>query len=156
MTAEKKNWQPRHTRLLLVLGVLAGVGLAATLTLAALREQVTYFYSPSDLLEKRALLLQQDKNIRLGGLVESGSVKQDGLALSFSVTDTMNSAVIHYRGLPPDLFREGQGVVAEGKLGADGGFTAHTLLAKHDEKYMPPEIAKSIKKQEMKLREGTP
>ncbi len=147
------SWQPRHTRLLLIVGAVACAGLAVFLVLAGLRENVTYFYSPSMVAEKEAELIANNKNIRLGGLVEKGSVKRDGTTLSFSVTDGGKRMQVSYAGMPPDLFREEQGVVAEGRVTAPGQFTASTLLAKHDENYMPPEVAKALKTQEMKLRQ---
>lgn len=138
-------WQPRHHRLLFIALVLATASVAVTLMLLGLQEQVTYFYTPSQIQQKAALLLQQNKTIRLGGLVEQGSVVHHGTGIRFSVTDLENRLTVTYQGIPPDLFRAGQGVVAEGTLSANGTFTAQTLLAKHDETYMPPEIAKSLK-----------
>jgi cytochrome c-type biogenesis protein CcmE len=148
MIADLKTWQPRHTRLLIVLAVLIGVGGAVALTLMGLRQKVTYFYSPSDVAAHEAELLAETKNIRLGGLVEKGSLKHvgDGLSISFTVTDGEKSIQVLYHGLTPDLFREGRGVVAEGYLKARHEFAAHTLLAKHDENYMPPEVAKTLKR----------
>jgi cytochrome c-type biogenesis protein CcmE len=148
------NWQPRHTRIALIVFALLSTGIAVALVLTALSEKVTYFYSPTALFEKQAQLLAEKKNIRLGGLVEKGSVTKDGPVLSFVVTDMARSIRVTYRGLPPDLFREGQGVVAEGELVSAELFEARTLLAKHDENYMPPEVAKALKKQEMDIREG--
>lgn len=152
------NWQPRHTRLLLVAGAVACAGLAVFLVLTGLRENVTYFYSPAMIAEKEAELIASQKSIRLGGLVEKGSVtrhieEHGGATLSFSVTDGGKRMQVSYTGMPPDLFREEQGVVAEGRVTAPGTFVASTLLAKHDENYMPPEVAKALKTQEMKLRQ---
>ena len=142
-----KNWQPRHTRLLLILMALFAAALAIALTLKALEQKVTYFYTPSEIKIQKTRLIAEQKNIRLGGLVVKGSIRRDGkggLDLLFTVTDLKERLRVRYHGLAPDLFRDGQGVVAEGKLLNGGIFEAHTLLAKHDEKYMPPEIARKI------------
>ena len=112
------------------------------LVLSALNDNLVFFYSPSQVAEKH---VAPDRHFRLGGLVEAGSVKKNGQEVRFIVTDTHKTLPVVYRGLLPDLFREGQGVVAEGTLGADGVFTAREVLAKHDENYMPPEVAKAIK-----------
>ena len=116
------------------------LGLAAGLVMYALRDSIVYFYSPSDVIEKQ---LTPGQRVRLGGLVEKGSVTRgEGGRIDFSVTDTKSTMKVVYRGVLPDLFREGQGVVTEGKLDAAGMFTADTVLAKHDETYMPAEVAK--------------
>jgi cytochrome c-type biogenesis protein CcmE len=141
--------QPRHKRLIYVLLGALALACAVALVLVGLRENVTYFYTPSDVAEKSELLLKENKHFRLGGMVEKNSVHKsgkDGLTLAFVVSDMKQGLKVRYLGLPPDLFREGQGVVAEGRLEKPGLFIADTLLAKHDEKYMPPEIAKSMKK----------
>lgn len=141
------SWQPRHTRLISIAVILLGVAVAAALTLAALTQKVTYFYTPSAIKEKMAQLLAEKKNIRLGGLVEKGSITragEKGLSLTFTVTDLKEKITVYYEGLTPDLFRDGQGVVAEGFLVRQTLFEAHTLLAKHDETYMPPEVAKAL------------
>lgn len=140
------NWQPRHTRMLLVGFALICAAVAVTLVLMGLKQNVTYFYAPADIVAKQAQLLAENKNIRLGGMVEKGSVKRDGLKMEFTVTDYKDTVRVSYEGVPPDLFREGQGVIAEGHLLDAHTFAAHTLLAKHDEKYMPPEVAKALKK----------
>ena len=120
--------------------------------LFALSGTITYFKTPSDLAEKPVAAGQR---FRLGGLVADGSVKRgQGLDVEFAVTDTLKSLPVLYRGVLPDLFREGQGVVAEGRLEADGRFRADTVLAKHDETYMPPEVAKSLKERGVKLGGG--
>jgi cytochrome c-type biogenesis protein CcmE len=126
--------------------VLAGMlllGGAAALVLTALQENISYFYSPSDLNTAPA-----GRSIRLGGLVEEGSVKRqdDGLTVTFRITDLAASVPVTYKGILPDLFREGQGVVTEGTLGPGGQFVAREVLAKHDETYMPPEVADALKK----------
>lgn len=135
----------KHQRLVLIgLAALAVSG-AAALGFNALSDTMTYFYSPSDVVSKG---VEPGQSIRLGGLVEAGSVRReaDGLTLAFTVTDTANTVPVRYKGLVPDLFKEGQGVVAEGKFDPQGVFVAASLLAKHDENYMPPEVADSIKR----------
>ena len=124
------------------LGVLA---LAVALVLTGLRDSIVFFYTPSEVAEKH---LGAGQRFRLGGLVESGSLKRgEGTTVSFVVTDKRATLPVTYTGVLPDLFREGQGVVAEGMLNADGAFRADSVLAKHDEKYMPPEVAKKLKEQ---------
>jgi cytochrome c-type biogenesis protein CcmE len=124
------------------MGSLGVLGVAAALVLSALNDNIVFFYSPSQLAEKK---VAPDRRFRLGGLVEQDSVKKEGAEVRFKVTDLKQSVNVVYRGLLPDLFREGQGVIAEGSLGADGVFTAREVLAKHDENYMPPEVAKALK-----------
>jgi cytochrome c-type biogenesis protein CcmE len=124
---------------------MLSLGGAAALVLNALDEALVFFYSPSDLQTKT---VAPGRAFRLGGLVEVGSLvrEEDGLSVRFRVTDLANTVPVAYRGILPDLFREGQGVVAEGTLGPDGVFTAREVLAKHDENYMPPEVADALKK----------
>lgn len=135
---------PKRKRLWLVLGSVAVLGCAATLVLTALSDNIVFFYSPTQIAEKQ---IPPERRFRMGGLVEAGSVTKspDGQVTRFKVTDTNKTVDVVYRGLLPDLFREGQGVVAEGSLGADGVFAAREILAKHDENYMPPEVAKALK-----------
>ena len=135
---------PKRKRLWLVVGSLAVLGFAATLVLTALNDNIVFFYSPTQIAEKQ---IPPERRFRMGGLVEAGSVKKsaDGQETRFRVTDTNKTVDVVYRGLLPDLFREGQGVVAEGSLGSDGVFVAREILAKHDENYMPPEVAKALK-----------
>ena len=133
---------PKRKRLYLLLGSLGVLGAAAALVLSALNDNLVFFYSPTQVAEKH---IAPDRRFRLGGLVEAGSVKKNGQEVRFTVTDTHKTVQVVYRGLLPDLFREGQGVVAEGSLGPDGVFVARDVLAKHDENYMPPEVAKAIK-----------
>ena len=133
---------PKRRRLWLLVGSLAVLGTAATLVLTALNDNLVFFYSPSQVAEKN---IAPDRRFRLGGLVETGSVQKNGEEVRFTVTDTHKTVAVVYRGLLPDLFREGQGVIAEGALRADGVFVAREVLAKHDENYMPPEVAKAIK-----------
>ena len=136
--------KPRHKRLALVAVALAGLGVAAALVLNAFRSNLVFFFSPSQVFSKEAPV---NKKFRLGGLVEKGSLRReaDGLTVEFIVTDTAKDIHVRYTGILPDLFREGQGMVAQGKLGDDGVFYADEVLAKHDEKYMPPEVAAALK-----------
>ena len=135
---------PKRKRLWLLAGSLAVLGVAATLVLTALNDNIVFFYSPTQVAEKNP---GPERRFRLGGLVEAGSVKKsaDNREVRFTVTDLQKTVPVVYRGLLPDLFREGQGVITEGSLGADGVFTAREVLAKHDENYMPPEVAKALK-----------
>jgi cytochrome c-type biogenesis protein CcmE len=131
----------RHKRLALIVGGLAALGVASALILSAFRENLVFFFSPSDVVAQKA---PRDRSFRVGGVVEEGSVKRDGVLVSFRVTDTAQTIPVVYQGILPDLFREGKGVVAQGKLGADGVFRASEVLAKHDENYMPPEAAHAV------------
>ena len=130
-------------------GVLIGVCLAVLTTavglvLFALRDSIVFFHTPSDIAEKP---IEPGQRFRLGGLVAAGSVKRgEGAKVDFVVTDTLKEIPVTYEGMLPDLFREGQGVIAEGKLQPDGTFLATSVLAKHDERYMPPEVAAELKK----------
>ncbi|WP_428676682.1 cytochrome c maturation protein CcmE [Reyranella sp.] len=133
---------PKRRRLWLLLGSLGTLGVAAALVLTALNDNLVFFYSPTQVAEKS---IGPDRRFRLGGLVEEGSVQKDGQVVRFTVTDTHKTLKVTYRGILPDLFREGQGVIAEGSIGPDGVFTAREILAKHDENYMPPEVAKALK-----------
>ena len=131
----------RHKRLALIVGGLAALGVASALILSAFQENLVFFFSPSDVVAEKA---PRDRSFRVGGLVEEGSVKRDGVLVSFKVTDTAQTIPVVYQGILPDLFREGKGVVAQGKLGADGVFRASEVLAKHDENYMPPEASHAV------------
>jgi cytochrome c-type biogenesis protein CcmE len=132
----------KQTRLA-VIGVLGAVlALAATLVLVALRDQIVFFYSPTDV---QARAVAPGTAIRLGGLVKAGTWVRDGESNTFVVTDGRTEIAAHYVGILPDLFREGQGVVAEGSLAPDGSFAATTVLAKHDENYMPKEVVDALK-----------
>lgn len=130
----------KNQRLTLVLLALGAIGLAALLALSALKDQVSFFYAPSD-VAKQGLPL--GRAVRLGGMVEAGSVARapDGVTVHFIVTDGRATTPVVFAGIVPDLFRERSGVIAEGQFRADGSFVASNLLAKHDEKYMPPEVA---------------
>jgi len=132
-------------RLALIFGALSALALAAGLVLFALRDNIVFFYTPSELAQKRPA---PGARLRIGGLVKQGSlVKGEGREVSFVVTDNTKDLRVAYAGLLPDLFREGQGVVADGTLGADGAFRADSVLAKHDERYMPRDVADALKKQ---------
>ncbi|WP_299441460.1 cytochrome c maturation protein CcmE [uncultured Rhodospira sp.] len=124
------------------LGMLA-LGGATALVLTAIGDNLLYFYSPTDLTERE---VAPGQRFRLGGLVEEGSVDKDGETIRFVVTDMVHTVPVTYTGILPDLFREGQGVVTEGQLDMNGLFTAASVLAKHDENYMPPEVADALKK----------
>ena len=134
----------KHKRLTFVALALLLIAAAVALTLSAFEESIVFFHSPTDIVEKQ--VSSTERRLRLGGLVEEGSVKRRGDAVvSFRITDMANSVKVTYRGILPDLFREGQGVVAEGTYVA-GVFNADEVLAKHDENYMPPEVADALKK----------
>ena len=135
--------KPRHKKLAIIVGGLAGLGLVAALVLNAFRSNLVFFFSPSQVVAGEA---PQGRNFRLGGMVRTGSVKRaaDGLTVEFVVTDTAKDIPVAFKGILPDLFKEGKGVVTEGKLGADGVFRAEQVLAKHDENYMPPEAAHAV------------
>ena len=134
--------KPKNQRLVLVLLAAAAMAGAVLLAMWGLKDRAAYFVTPSDL----AVHPQVDRSLRLGGMVEQGSVRRaaDGLRVEFTVTDFKASVPVSYRGILPDLFREGSGVVAEGRLTAGGLFEADAILAKHDERYMPPPIAKAM------------
>jgi cytochrome c-type biogenesis protein CcmE len=135
--------KPRHKRLAIILVGVIGIVAAGLFILNAFRSNLVYFFSPTEALEGKAPV---GELFRLGGMVEKGSVRKsaDGLAVDFVVTDTNKAIPVYYKGVLPDLFREGQGVVVQGKLGTDQRFTAREVLAKHDENYMPPEAAKAL------------
>ena len=135
----------RHKRLGFIVAGLAGLGIAAALVLSAFQENLVFFFSPSQVAAKEAPL---DRTFRVGGLVQVGTVQResDGLTVRFVVTDTAQSIPVVYKGILPDLFKEGKGCVAQGKIGADGVFYADQVLAKHDENYMPPEAGQAIDK----------
>ncbi len=135
--------KPRHKKLAIIVGGVAGLSIVAALVLNAFQSNLVFFFSPSQIVSGEA---PQGRSFRLGGMVEEGSVKRDtdGLTVQFKVTDTAQSIPVTYKGILPDLFKEGKGVVTEGKLGADGVFRADQVLAKHDENYMPPEAAHAI------------
>ena len=129
----------------MVVGGIAALGVAAGLILSAFQQNLVFFFTPSQVAANE---VPQGKTFRIGGMVEKGSVKrgEDGLTVKFLVTDTAKSIPVVYRGALPDLFREGKGVVAQGRVGTDGVFAASEVLAKHDENYMPPEAAEAVKR----------
>ena len=135
----------RHKRIAFIVVGLAGLSIAAYLVASAFRNNLVFFFSPTQVAAKEAPV---DRTFRIGGLVEEGTLKrdQDGLTVRFTVTDTAQSIPVVYKGILPDLFKEGRGCVAQGKLSADGVFQAEQVLAKHDENYMPPEAGEAIDK----------
>lgn len=135
----------RRKRLFLVLGIVAGVAIAATLALQAFRDNVMYFYDPSKVAAGE---VAQGQRFRLGGMVQKGSVQRDSgsLTVRFLVTDMHSTVPVSYTGVLPDLFKEGAGVVTHGRLDDRGTFVADEVLAKHDENYMPPEVTKALQK----------
>ncbi len=134
--------KPRHKRLAAVAVGVAALGIATALILNAFQSNLVFFYTPSQIAANEA---PQGKSFRVGGMVETGSVKRNGVEVRFMVTDTARTIPVVYNGILPDLFREGKGVVAQGQLGPDGIFRAREVLAKHDENYMPPEAAAALK-----------
>ncbi|MGZ5094496.1 MAG: cytochrome c maturation protein CcmE [Burkholderiales bacterium] len=135
----------RHKRGIMIVGGLAAVAVSAALVLSAFRQNLVFFFTPTQVAAHEAPL---NRSFRVGGLVEPGSVKRqtDGVTVNFVVTDTARSIPVAYRGALPDLFREGKGVVTQGRLGPDGVFHASEVLAKHDENYTPPEAADAVKR----------
>jgi cytochrome c-type biogenesis protein CcmE len=135
--------KPRHKRLAIIAAGVAALGVASALVLNAFQSNLVFFFSPSQIAAGEA---PKDRAFRVGGMVQTGSVKRlgDGLTVEFIVTDTAQSVPVTYKGILPDLFREGKGVVAQGRLGPDGVFRANEVLAKHDENYMPPEAKHAI------------
>ncbi len=133
----------RHKRLILVAAGLGTLGLAAWLVLSAFQQNMVFFFTPTQVFAGEA---PKGRSFRIGGMVEEGSIKRqaDGVTVAFVVTDTAQKIPVTYKGILPDLFKEGKGVVAQGKLGTDGKFTADEVLAKHDENYMPPEAAYAV------------
>ena len=135
--------KPRNKRIAAIaLGVVA-LGIATALVLLAFEKNLVFFFTPSQVAANEA---PAGRTFRIGGMVQTGSVKREGVDVRFVVTDTVKSIPVTYRGTLPDLFREGKGVVAQGQLGADGVFRANEVLAKHDENYMPPEAAEAVRK----------
>lgn len=134
---------PRRKRIAAVAGIVGAVGVAVALVLNAFSSNLVFFYSPTQVAAREA---PAGRTFRLGGLVEAGSVRRDGLQVHFVVTDTVRTIPVRYQGVLPDLFREGKGVVAQGQVGGDGVFVAREVLAKHDENYMPPEAAEALKR----------
>ena len=143
---------PRQRRMTLVAGIVAGVGIAGALALTAFRQNVTFYFDPSKIAAGE---VKPGEHFRLGGMVTKGSVKREpgSLEVHFVVTDFAHDVPVSYTGVLPDLFREGTGVVAHGHMDGRGTFVADEVLAKHDEKYMPPEVAKSLKRRHGEARE---
>ena len=137
--------RPKRRRLYFLLAGMSALAVAVALALAAFEDNLVFFNSPTDVYAKE---VPQDRRFRLGGLVEEESVAKsaDGLTTTFRVTDLNRAVPVAYTGILPDLFREGQGIVADGRLSANGTFVADNVLAKHDENYMPPEVAEALKK----------
>ncbi|MEK6279686.1 MAG: cytochrome c maturation protein CcmE [Acidobacteriota bacterium] len=135
----------RHKRISFIVAGLAGLGIAAALVLSAFQNNLVFFFSPTQVAANEAPV---NRAFRVGGLVENGSLKRenDGLTVHFTVTDTAKSVPVVYKGILPDLFKEGKGCVAQGRLGSDGVFYADQVLAKHDENYMPPEAGEALDK----------
>lgn len=135
----------RHKRFMWIAIGLLVIAVAVTLVLRAFNSNLVFFFTPSEVAQNKA---PQDRTFRLGGLVTAGSLQRqpDGLTVKFAVTDTVQTIPVSYTGILPDLFKEGKGVIAQGKVGADGVFRASEVLAKHDENYMPPEAAEALKK----------
>lgn len=144
----------KRKRLYIVLAGMTMLGVAVALVLTAFQDNIVFFYTPSDLTEKQ---VGPEQRVRLGGLVEDGSVRKgdDGVTTEFVITDYIDTVDVTYKGILPDLFREGQGVVAEGKMLPDGSLQATDVLAKHDENYMPKEVAEKIK-ESGRWQEGGP
>jgi len=134
--------KPKHQRLLLISAALLGLCIAAFLTVTAFKDAMVFFYSPSELLQKK---IPPEQRIRVGGLVQPQSLQQKGEQVNFKITDNKETIIVTYQGFLPDLFKEGQGVVAEGYLVEPSIFRAESVLAKHDENYMPKEVADRLK-----------
>jgi cytochrome c-type biogenesis protein CcmE len=145
----------RYKRLLLIGAGVAALGLAATLVLSAFQKNLVFFFTPTQVLAGEA---PQGTSFRMGGMVKEGSVQRqpDGVTVAFIVTDTAKDIPVRYKGILPDLFKEGKGVVAQGKLGADKLFVADEVLAKHDENYMPPEASYAVKSAQQGAGATTP
>jgi cytochrome c-type biogenesis protein CcmE len=145
--------KPRHKRIALIAGALAALGIAVALILNAFQSNLVFFYTPTQVAAHEA---PQGRSFRIGGMVEQGSLQRqpDGVTVRFVVTDSVKSVPVTYRGILPDLFREGKGVVAQGKIGADGVFAAAEVLAKHDENYMPPEAADAMERAKKAMQES--
>ena len=145
--------KPRHRRIALIVAGIAGLVLATGLVLRALNENIAFFYTPTQVAANEA---PQNRAFRVGGMVQTGSVKRqsDGVTVNFVVTDTAKNVTVAYKGVLPDLFREGKGVVTQGRL-ENGVFVASEVLAKHDENYMPPEAAEAMKKAQATNQKAT-
>ena len=136
-----RTMKPRHKRIAIVVGALAGVGIAAGLVLNALQSNVAFFFTPTQVTAGEA---PQHRAFRVGGMVRQGTLKRDQMTAHFVITDTAKDVVVSYTGILPDLFKEGKGAVVQGRFGSDGQFVATEVLAKHDENYMPPDAKHAI------------
>ena len=145
--------KPRHRKLAAIGGGLAALGIVAALVLSAFEKNLVFFLSPTQVAAKEAPL---GRTFRIGGIVEPGSVKREGVEVRFIVTDTAKGLPVVYSGSLPDLFREGKMVVAQGQLGEDGTFRAREVLAKHDENYMPPEAKEAVEKAHAAAKKAKP
>jgi cytochrome c-type biogenesis protein CcmE len=141
--------KPRYRRAALIVAGVAVLAIATTLVLTAFRQNMTYFYTPTEVVANKA---PTNHLFRIGGLVETGSLHRDGIRVTFRVTDTANTMNVAYEGILPDLFREGKGVVAQGRIDPGGVFRATEILAKHDENYMPPDAARALEQAERARR----
>ncbi len=141
--------KPRHKRAAMIVGGLVALGLAAYLVLNAFESNLVFFFSPTQVAAGEA---PKNRTFRIGGLVKSGSMSRDNLTVNFIVTDTSKEMGVSYTGILPDLFKEGKGVVAQGKIGNDGKFVATEVLAKHDENYMPPEAKDAVDKAQKTMK----
>ncbi len=139
--SESNQLKPRHKRIALIGGGLVAIGVAAALVLNALNSNIAFFVTPTEVAEGKA---PQDKTFRIGGMVKDGSLRRDNLTVHFAITDTAKEVPVIYTGILPDLFMEGKGAVAQGRIGPDGVFVASEVLAKHDENYMPPEAQHAV------------
>ncbi len=133
--------KPRHTRIMIIVGALASLGVAGALVLNALSSNVAFFFTPSQVAVGEA---PKDRVFRVGGMVRQGSLQREQMTVKFVITDTAREVPVSYTGILPDLFKEGKGAVVQGRLGADGAFVATEVLAKHDENYMPPEAQHAV------------
>jgi cytochrome c-type biogenesis protein CcmE len=143
--------KPRTRRSLLILGGLAGLGIAAALVLNALESNVAFFFTPTQVEAGQA---PRERTFRVGGLVKQGSLKRDQMTVRFVITDTARDMNVRYTGILPDLFKEGKGAVCQGRIGPDGEFVATEVLAKHDENYMPPEAQHAVDEAHRQTRGG--
>jgi cytochrome c-type biogenesis protein CcmE len=144
--------KPRHKRIAIIVGALAGLGVAVGLVLNALQSNVAFFFTPTQVTSGDA---PKNKAFRVGGMVREGSIKRDQMTVHFVITDMAKDVPVSYTGILPDLFKEGKGAVVQGKLGANGEFVATEVLAKHDENYMPPEAQHAVD-EAAKMKKATP
>lgn len=143
---------PRQKRIALIVGMVAGLGVAAGLVLTALQSNVNLFYTPTQVVAGEA---PKDRTFRVGGMVRAGSIQRDQMTVNFVITDTAKEVTVRYTGILPDLFKEGKGAVVQGKFDPDGRFVANEVLAKHDENYMPPEAQHAVDQAQQHKMEQT-